>query len=58
MLQDGDERSCIHTDESGKPCDGKQTFKRSAKPPGWHTGHALEQSGWKCDKNPEHFDKM
>jgi hypothetical protein len=59
MPQDGDERPCPHKDENGKPCNGKQTFKRNAKPLGWYTFNPPNvQAGWKCEKNPEHFDNM
>jgi hypothetical protein len=58
MPQEDDKRKCIRTDENGKECGGTQTFKKNAKPPGWHTHHAKEKPGWKCDDNPEHFDEM
>ena len=57
MPKDGDTRSCVHKADDGKPCDGKQTFSRHSKPPGWHTSNVEVQSGWLCDKNREHFDR-
>jgi hypothetical protein len=47
-------RLCIHAG-----CAGRQTYRKNAAPPGWHTWttNKERQSAWVCGSNPEHFDR-
>jgi hypothetical protein len=62
MPTEGDTKPCTRTG-----CDGTMTYSANAKAPGSQIGAGLDdgkivwesrpQSGWLCDRDPDHFDR-